>query len=782
MAAALLPACGDGGHGGSGGAEPPPPAPTGTPAPSVPSVTPVPTPSAAPAPVAWFIEGSMGGTGTGERGGLLRSVDAGETWELVLPFRGGASINAATEAWLSSDGALLRTIDGGRTWSSEHDSLPARAPRRLGPVAFFNREEGILFAKPATTSLDRPVSILQTQDGGQSWFVQERIEACPGGFHVCTTGRSAVAVGCEPLQLLRTDDAGTTWVRSDPPIELSSTVSNPISCSGASDFWIAVGSQAAYSDDGGQTWSEQALPVVEDVWVTTASFVSPDTGWAVGVGLSAASGTFVFRTDDGGASWVQQVHFERDTSGTLGQDVHFADDLHGVVITQRVLPPAGPPFGPLPRRSVVYVTDDGGASWTRREHQELPGEPSFLSVAGIGLSSASSPAPTTSPAPPPSGARALLSARESGLFRSDDFGISWREILTLPAGQQIYGVTMIDADVAFAVGDSGVILTTVDGGETWATRHGPDDAPGFRRTRLVSPRFFDRERGVIGGQGSPEAVGVSMTPVLLFTTDGGLSWDSAEIAGLPDDPFGIYPKSICVRPGGMALAGHHYSVRYASGGGVTGALRRMVLLSHDFGATWTNIADGIDAPDNFFIRDVACASDTELWLLGGLQDEATLSATPFALHSSDAGETWREVAVPLPTMMSLGRSVSGSGFVSSDDGWVVAGPMGDHLAVLATEDGGTGWREILVSEETVFANTRVVRLDSDRAIVATSEQVGVLRQQPRVLLTEDAGATWTSVEFPDIATSRAFLDLAVAPCVHQPEACARAHPRRDSAR
>lgn len=762
VAAALLLACGDGGSGGPS-SEPAPPAPTGTPAPPVPSETPGPTPSAAPASVAWFIEGSMGETGIGEHGGLLRSVDAGDTWELVLPFRGGASINTATEAWLPSGGALFRTIDGGRTWSSEHDSLPARAPLRLGPIAFFNREEGILFATPPTTSLDRPISILQTQDGGQSWFVRERIDACPRGFHVCTTGRSALAVGCEPLQLFRTDDAGATWLRSDPPIGLSRTVSNPISCSGTSDFWIAAGSQAAYSDDGGQTWNEQALPVVEDVLVTTASFVSPDTGWAVGVGLSAASGTFVFRTDDGGASWVEQVHFERDTSRTLDQDVHFADDRHGIVITHRVLPVTGLPFGPLPQRSVVYATDDGGASWSRREHQELPGEPSFLSVAGIGLPSASSPVPTRSPAPPPSGARALLSARESGLFRSDDSGLSWREILTLPAGQQIYGVTMIDADVAFAVGDSGVILTTVDGGATWATRHGPDDGPGFRRTRLVSPRFFDRERGVIGGQGSPEVVGVSGTPVLLFTTDGGVSWDSAEIAGLPDDPFGIYPSSICVRPGGMALAGHHYSVRYASGGGVTGALSRMVLLSHDFGATWTNIADEIDAPDNFFIRDVACASDTELWLLGGLQDEATLPATPFALRSSDAGETWREVAVPLPAMMSRGRSVSWSGFVGSEDGWVVAGPVGDHLAVLATDDGGTKWREILVSEETVFANTRVVRLDTDRAIVATSEQVGVLRQQPRVLLTEDAGATWTSVEFPDIATSRAFLDVAAVP-------------------
>lgn len=765
--AALVVACGSGGTSSSstGTSGEPGATPVATPAPPEPpepTATPGPTPE--PQSVAWYLRASLRETGSGGFGGLLRSIDAGETWDLVFPYWGSASIDTAREGWLASDGALFRTVDGGHSWSSEIDSVPARAPRRFGPVAFFNRDEGILFASVRGTDLERPISIFQTTNGGRGWFLRERIEGCHPAVQICVTGRRAVALGCERRLLLQSNDAGATWTRSEPPFEVRFSTGNPLSCNGGSRFWLTDQGQAARSDDGGHTWVDQPLPTVDDVLVTAASFATAETGWSVGVGLSAATGTFVYRTDDGGASWFEQVHFERDAR-TSQQEVHFADVDHGIVLSQRLLPLTQPPFGPLPRRPVVYTTADGGASWSRLEHEDLPGEPFFLGIGGIGLPAEAPPRP--SPAPQVDGPRAMLSARRAGLFRSDDLGVTWRSVLTLPLGQELYGVTMLDRDVAFAVGDSGAILTTIDGGATWSSRHEADAGAEFRSTRLVAPRFFDRERGVIGGQGNPSVVDVAEAPVLLFTEDGGDSWHPALISGLPEDPYGLffgyYPRSVCVRPNGTALAGHQYSVRYASGGGVQGLIHRLVLVSHDYGASWRNIGDEIDAPDNFVIRDVACTSDSDLWLLGGLQDEATLPSIPFALHSSDAGETWAEVAVPIPGVLALGRSISGSAFVSPDDGWVVAGPIGDHLAVLSTSDGGATWRDLLVSEEDVFSNTRVARLDRDRAIVATSEQVGVLRQQPRVLLTEDAGATWTSVEFDDVGVSRDFLDLAAVP-------------------
>lgn len=64
---------------------------------------------------------------------------------------------------------------------------------------------------------------------------------------------------------------------------------------------VAVGQRGhiLYSEDGGKSWTQAAVPVSNDL--TAVFFVSPSHGWAVG------HGGVVLATQDGGTSWTRQL-------------------------------------------------------------------------------------------------------------------------------------------------------------------------------------------------------------------------------------------------------------------------------------------------------------------------------------------------------------------------------------------------------------------------------------------------------------------------------------------
>lgn len=73
-------------------------------------------------------------------------------------------------------------------------------------------------------------------------------------------------------------------------------------------------------------------------------------------------------------------------------------------------------------------------------------------------------------------------------------------------------VTMLSADTAIAVGESGTILTTTDGGETWTLQDSGTDAS------LNGVAFADDTTAIAVG-----SAGMSHS-LILRTTDGGKTW------------------------------------------------------------------------------------------------------------------------------------------------------------------------------------------------------------------------------------------------------------------
>ncbi|MEL7168559.1 MAG: sialidase family protein, partial [Bacteroidota bacterium] len=111
-----------------------------------------------------------------------------------------------------------------------------------------------------------------------------------------------------------------------------------------------------YSDDQGATWTEVALPVTDD-WSQIEE--APDGTLYLG----GTFGTFVYASDDGGASWREFVHFRPGDPGDfLGGEPRQA---------QIAVAPDGALWvglssvnGEPVREGTFVVTRDGGVTWT----------------------------------------------------------------------------------------------------------------------------------------------------------------------------------------------------------------------------------------------------------------------------------------------------------------------------------------------------------------------------------------------------------------------------------
>lgn len=123
-----------------------------------------------------------------------------------------------------------------------------------------------------------------------------------------------------------------------------------------------------YSTDGGQTWAFSALPGCEqDCGANlSVSFVDPEHGFAT-IGPGQSGPTSLFSTDDGGAIWtrlggVPDLGAISVGGPSPGAQIVFSSALDGWAVT-------GPTFGGGDEHETspggaVYRTTDGGVSWS----------------------------------------------------------------------------------------------------------------------------------------------------------------------------------------------------------------------------------------------------------------------------------------------------------------------------------------------------------------------------------------------------------------------------------
>lgn len=262
---------------------------------------------------------------------------------------------------------IFHTADGGETWTEQDSGMISGM---LSNVFFTGAQTGYVVGQDFDTGY--PL-ILRTTDGGKTWSkaTMPDVHGTLDGITFTAEGvgwSSGIEFDNFQSLLLRTDD-GVNWTVQPHPAVAEGNISDVTFSTPATGF--AVGrtyptsaddtSQAfaLQTTDGGDTWTEMALPVGEGE-LTDIVFADSNTGWIVG----GADKAFILKTTDGGQSWTAT----ESPPGTLATSAFFTSPTEGFVAVNQQ---EGDTW-----TGTLYQTTDGGKTWTAAL-SAAPGEALF---------------------------------------------------------------------------------------------------------------------------------------------------------------------------------------------------------------------------------------------------------------------------------------------------------------------------------------------------------------------------------------------------------------------
>ena len=296
-----------------------------------------------------------------------------------------------------------------------------------------------------------------------------------GGRSLSCTGspgrRHEYYFGATGGGLWKTSDSGTTWFPvTDGQISSSSigavavAETNPdIVFVGGGETQlrgsITQGDGVYKSTDGGATWRHRGLADTQAIARIRIHPVNPDIVYVAALGHPYGDNEErgVFRSRDGGANW-ERVLFVSPRAGAADLIIDRTNPDVLYASLWQVYRKAWKMWGGGPD-SGLYRSDDGGDTW--KELTENPGMPAGP-IGKIGV--------TVSPANPDR-VWAIVEAPEGGVFRSDDRGATWRLTNNERKLRQrafyysrVYA-DPLDAETVYALNTG--FYKSLDGGETF---------------------------------------------------------------------------------------------------------------------------------------------------------------------------------------------------------------------------------------------------------------------------------------------------------------------------
>lgn len=285
---------------------------------------------------------------------------------------------------------------------------------------------------------------------------------------------------------------------------------------------------------------------------------------------------------------------------------------------------------------------------------------------------------------------AWASGQNGTVVRTVDGGRAW-QVMTIPAAEELdlRDIDAVDERVAYALsigpGDSSRIFKTVDGGARWETQFVNPDPKAF----FDAMAFWDAAHGVAVSDS------VDKQFVIILTSDGGRSWTRVASDRLPP----ALPNE-----GAFAASGTNVAVYGTDhawiGTGAAGAAR--VLRSRDRGQSWTVATTPLPAGPSAGIFSIAFRDALNGFVVGG-DYKKEVEAVDNAAATSDGGATWTLVnglsgfrsavayvpGAAVPSLLAVGPS--GSDY-SADDGrsWTAIESPGLHAFSFARR-GTLGW-------------------------------------------------------------------------------------------
>lgn len=275
--------------------------------------------------------------------------------------------------------------------------------------------------------------------------------------------------------------------------------------------------------------------------------------------------------------------------------------------------------------------------------------------------------------------RVIVVGESGSIYRSDD-GL---ETITGGEVSEVAGhlncVHFVNDTLGWVGTQSGKIYRSTDGGDTWTQMQS-----GLTTTNYVTAiQFVDTETGYASCYGAP---------FMLKSTDGGLTWQSAQPAGQT-----VLMRSL-----------HFYDTQLGVAVGSAGE----VIRTTNGGATW----DSIPTNSTYSMEDMAVQGDVIV----------ACGWWGRVLRSTDRGVTWSEQSL-VNEHYSVALTPSGRGMIGSTG------------RIFGTNDMGETWT--LIHRGTVGATMNKMSFaDADTGVVAAWTQTGAI--ESGMVRTTDGGRTW----------------------------------------
>lgn len=250
-----------------------------------------------------------------------------------------------------------------------------------------------------------------------------------------------------------------------------------------------------HTSDGGLNWNWQNLGGAK--FATRIFFLDYTFGWA------ACGDAIVLRTTDGGTPPWQQVFLNSivpaDTADFYG--VSFVDSLKGWMAAGRY--PEIDSLGVHFKKGQGFIvhSENGGDSWVLQRRDTLYDffDVKFKDALEGWVVGGND------------------STMEACVLHTTNGGQNW-DFLTIPnSAKYLRALELVDGNKLWAVGRSGTIIYSSDGGNSWEVQASGID------TTLFDVDFADSLRGLIAGNG-----------IVLYTRDGGDTWLRASISGIAE--------------------------------------------------------------------------------------------------------------------------------------------------------------------------------------------------------------------------------------------------------
>jgi photosystem II stability/assembly factor-like uncharacterized protein len=532
---------------------------------------------------------------------------------------------------------------------------------------------------------------------------------------------------------------------------------------------ISIGDGIYKSTDGGKTWKNVGLRATKRIGRVLIDPRNPDVVLVAALGSAYGPNQErgVFRSADGGKTW-KKVLYENENTGAidLGFDPVDPQTVYAALWNARRPPWSvyGPHEGP---GSGIYKSTDEGLTWSKVSGQGLP----TVQMGRIGLAVAA-----------PDGGRivyALIQAgKQSGLYRSDNAGATWRRTSSDPRitdRDWYFGHVTVDPNNANIVYVPDVALYwSRDGGKTFMPLKG---APGGDDYHSLWVDPADSRRMIVGcDQGT------------VISVDDGKTWSSwynqptAQLYHVVVDhqfPFRIYGAQQDSGTASVISRSDYGEISfrdwYSVGGGESGyiapdPLDPNIVYGGDYYGGLTRFDQRTGQVQNIapcplqrsLTQSIASAECRFTWtspLIFSPQDPHILYfGAQFLMQTANGGQSWKRISPDLTQSSSApagtgaqGRKAPARGViytiapspVEAGEIWVGT----DNGLVQLTRDGGNTWQN--VTPKGLPAWSKISLIEASRFGAGTAfaavDRHRVDDDRPYIYRTDDYGKTWTDI-------------------------------------